>query len=117
MEQIRQDVQVNRNTDDRTLHTKRTVPSGHARRVLYNLRGMLEPKYYCRADISLAVLWAPSFALGHGSLLKLMTITMVQKETRIMHSNGRGVTMLPAPFMAVDQHPGPPHRLPRRDGT
>ena len=61
-------------------------------------------------NICLIVLWAPSFALGHGSLLELTTTTTVQKETRIIHSNGRAVTMLPAPCMAVDQHPGPPRR-------
>ena len=32
----------------RTLHTCRTVPSGHARRVLYDLLGMSEPKQRCR---------------------------------------------------------------------
>ena len=42
--QVRQGAQVNRNTDDRTLHTYRIVPPGYARRVLCNLLGMLEPK-------------------------------------------------------------------------
>jgi len=75
------------------------------------------PNSVVGADICLIVLWAPSFALGHGSLRKLTTITTVQKETRIIHSNGRAVTMLPAPCMAVDHHTGPPRRLPGQDGT
>ena len=36
--------QVNRNTEDRTMHTCRTVLSGHVRRVLCNLPDMLEHK-------------------------------------------------------------------------
>ena len=43
-EQIRQGAQVNRNIEDRTLHTCRTVPPGHTRRALNNLPGMLEHK-------------------------------------------------------------------------
>ena len=75
------------------------------------------PNSVIGADICLIVLWVLSFALGRGSLRKLMTITMVQKETRIIHSNGRAVTVLPAPYMAVDQHPGPPRPPQGRYGT
>ena len=39
MEKVRQGTQVNRNTEDRTLYTYRTVP--------YNLPGMSEPKQCC----------------------------------------------------------------------
>ena len=42
-EQVRQGTQVNRNTEDRTLYTCRTVPTGYIR--------------------TQAVLWAPTFAL------------------------------------------------------
>ena len=72
------------------------------------------PNSVVDADIFLTVLWAPSFALGHGSLWKLMTTTTVQKETRITHSNGHMVIVLPAPYMAADQHTGPPR--PRHGG-
>ena len=75
------------------------------------------PNIVVEADICLIVLLAPSFALGHVSLRKLTTITMVQMETCIIHINGRAVTVLPAPCMAVDQHPGPPRRPPGQDGT
>ena len=75
------------------------------------------PNSVVGVDICLTVLWAPSFALGHGSLRKLTTSTMVHKETRIIHSNGRVVTVLRAPYMVVDQHPGPPRHPPGRDGT
>ena len=60
------------------------------------------PNSVVGADICLTVLWAPSFALGHGSFRKLMTTTMVQKETHITHSNGRAVTVQPAHYMATD---------------
>ena len=85
--------------------------------------GTLKPFRTCQspnsvvgADICLTVLWAPPFALGHGSLRKLMTTTTVQKETRIAHSNGRAVIVLPAPCMAADQHSGPPRRPLGQDG-
>ena len=68
------------------------------------------------ADICLIVLWALSFTLGHESLQKLTTTTTVQKETRIIHSSRCALTMLSAPYMAVDQHLGPPCRPPGRDG-
>ena len=41
-EQVRQDSQVNHNTKDRTLHTCRTVLSGHVRRELCNLPDVSE---------------------------------------------------------------------------
>ena len=42
MEKIRQRTQVNRNTEDRTLYSYKTVPIGHVRRVPYKLLGMSE---------------------------------------------------------------------------
>ena len=39
-ERVRQGSQVNRNTEDRTLHTYRIVLLGHVRRVLYHLLDM-----------------------------------------------------------------------------
>ena len=60
-EKVRQGTQVNRNTEDRTLYTYRTVPTGNVRRVPYNLPGISEPKQYCgRRHFSSTVLWAPS---------------------------------------------------------
>ena len=75
------------------------------------------PNSVVGADIFLTELWAPSFSLRHRSLWKLTTITKVQKESRIIHNNGRAITVLPAPCMAADQHPGPPHRPLGWDGT
>ena len=75
------------------------------------------PNSVVGADICLTMLWAPSFALGLGSLRKLTTITKVKKETHIIHSNGHAVTVLPAPCMAIDQHPGPLRRSSGQDGT
>ena len=71
------------------------------------------PNSIVDADICLTVLWAPTFALGPESLQKLTTTTMVQKETRIIHSNGRAVTMLPALWPLISTLV---HRIARRDG-
>ena len=75
------------------------------------------PNSVVGTDICPTVLWAPSFALSHGSLRELTTTTMVQKETHLTHGNGRAVTVPLAPCMAADQHLGPPRRPLGRDGT
>ena len=50
-EQVRQGSQVNHNTEDRTLHTCRTILLGHVRRVLCNFPGMSEHEQFMGADI------------------------------------------------------------------
>ena len=58
-EQVRQGAQVNRNTEDRTLHTYKTVLSGHARRVLSNLSDMSEHEQcYGRRHLSYSMVGA-----------------------------------------------------------
>ena len=52
--QIRRGTQVNRNTEDHTLHVCRKVPSG------YDQMGALSPSRHVRAQ---TVLWAPTFVL------------------------------------------------------
>ena len=44
IEKVRQGTQVNRNTEDHTLYTCRTVPTGHGRRAPSILPGMSEPQ-------------------------------------------------------------------------
>ena len=93
---------VNSNTEDRTLHTYRTVPTGHVRRVPCNLPGMSEPKqcygrrsftlqYYGRHQFpyqanavifstclwASTVLWAPSFAI-HDEYGKISHMRLTQ---------------------------------------
>ena len=46
-EKARQGTQVNRNTEDHTLYTCRTVPPDHVRRVLCNLPDMSEHEQCC----------------------------------------------------------------------